>query len=296
MEFLNGLVRVMNRLRVQDDERCKTYVSRISDGIIINERTKTIEYVEQPDDKQSYVDTSVNNNPYKPITLKGFPDVKVYSIFRRLKTNNKKHDDDGSPLIYALKGEEWEFKSDDDYMAIMDCMEKIIAKFFQDKSYKTTVVLPSSNSLNDEFAALVKRIDRNTYIISDLIKKFTVEDVLFYVKKKNSPFHKKYRTDEDFADALDELEGYCEKMIEEKNGYFAYHYVHNSDMRNLITECLKIKRDDVAKYVNNINDADILLIDDSMSRGQTVRNAITKIQKFYKPHSISVLTLFSKLY
>ena len=40
----------------------------------------------------------------------------------------------------------------------------------------------------------------------------------------------------------------------------------------------------------------ILLIDDSITLGQSIRNAIFAITQAYVPKSISILTMFSKLY
>jgi pyrimidine operon attenuation protein/uracil phosphoribosyltransferase len=49
-------------------------------------------------------------------------------------------------------------------------------------------------------------------------------------------------------------------------------------------------------YSTNINDKNVLIIDDSITKGQSIHNAIKAISNTYHPHSISILTMFSQLY
>ena len=75
-----------------------------------------------------------------------------------------------------------------------------------------------------------------------------------------------------------------------------YHYTSlNSACKILETKTLKLSNDKYAKYANKINGQDVLLIDDTISRGQTIKEACDIIQDSYAPKSITVLTLLSKL-
>ena len=85
-------------------------------------------------------------------------------------------------------------------------------------------------------------------------------------------------------------------MEEERDGYFTRHFVKNPTMRNLLTQTLKLSKDAAARYAKDIDGKDVLLIDDSISRGQTIKEACTIISENYEPKSITVLTLFSKVY
>ena len=70
------------------------------------------------------VDTSYSTNPTIDDSI--FPNVKVYSIFKR---KNNSHGD-GNPLIYALKNENgWKFKSISDKIAIESRFNAIAEKF-----------------------------------------------------------------------------------------------------------------------------------------------------------------------
>ena len=67
-------------------------------------------------------------------------------------------------------------------------------------------------------------------------------------------------------------------------------------MRNVLDFTFKLSDDYFAAYANKINDADVLIIDDVVSRGQTISEIVKIIKTSYAPKSITVLTLLSKLY
>jgi hypoxanthine-guanine phosphoribosyltransferase len=58
---------------------------------------------------------------------------------------------------------------------------------------------------------------------------------------------------------------------------------------------LKAGTDKYAQYANKINGQNILIIDDTISRGQTIQEACRIMKESYAPESITVLTLLSKL-
>ena len=84
-------------------------------------------------------------------------------------------------------------------------------------------------------------------------------------------------------------------MDDKKDGKFTRHLIKDSKMRNVLDKTLKLSNDKYAKYANKINGQDVLLIDDTISRGQTIKEACDIIQDSYAPKSITVLTLLSKL-
>ena len=55
----------------------------------------------------------------------------------------------------------------------------------------------------------------------------------------------------------------------------------------------EIMGDRFGKYAKEIYQHNILLLDDSISRGQTIKNACDILNSF-QPKSITVLTMFSK--
>lgn len=66
-------------------------------------------------------------------------------------------------------------------------------------------------------------------------------------------------------------------------------------MRNSLDKTFKLSNDECAKYANVINDKDILIVDDTISRGQSIKEMCEIIQNTYNPKSLTVLTLMSTL-
>ena len=48
-------------------------------------------------------------------------------------------------------------------------------------------------------------------------------------------------------------------------------------------------------YSEMINDKDILILDDTISSGKTISDSVYAINETFKPKSITVITLFSKI-
>lgn len=109
----------------------------------------------------------------------------------------------------------------------------------------------------------------------------------------NSKFREYYK--EEFSTKYFELGRYLDLMDNEKNGYFSRHLIKNSKMRDVLDFTLKLSDDTFAEFANKINGQDILIIDDTISRGQSIQEACRIMPESYAPKSITVLTLLSKL-
>lgn len=260
--------------------------SLITEGIDIDYNTFTISY--NPS-HQNNVDTSLENNP--TVTTEYGDGVRVFSLLRRKRDSEL----DGNPLLYAFKGEKgWKFKSETDRENILHQVELIADKFTTLYSAGFTVLIPSGNALNRMIGEILKNKTSNIVIVDDVLTKITTEEVMDIVLTQNSPFLKYYANS--VEQALRQLRTYLEKMDNERGGYFTRHFVRDSKMRDILTQTLKLSDDAAARYAKDIDGKDILLIDDSISRGQTIKEACQIIRDNYEPNSITVLTLFSKSY
>ena len=258
----------------------------LNEGIDFDPITKIVSYNPSHED---YVDTSVENNP----TMDGdiIPNIQVWSIFKRKKGEQR---EDGNPLVYALKGEKgWRFKSENDKIAIEQQFDKIALKFAQLHKVGVTILVPSGSELNEHIAKVITSKSPNAEIIKGVICKITTEAVDDIVMEFGSKFREVYK--DDLKSKYSELCIYLETMNKERNGYFTRHLIKNRNMRDILDKTLKVSDDDVAKYANKINGQDILIIDDTISRGQTIKEACTIMKECYAPKSITVLTLLSKL-
>lgn len=259
--------------------------SILNEGIDFDYINRTVSY--NPSHEEN-VDTSIKNNPTKDESI--VPGVQVWSIFKRKRGLQG----DGNPLIYALKGEGWTFRTEEDRLAIEQQFDAIATKFAKLYKIGITVLIPSSNELNHHIAERVLSKSKQGKLMYGYILKLTTEEVYNIVLDFNSKFRKIYK--DDFNNAFIKLCGYLEKMNKEKEGSFSRHLVSDSKMRDALDFTFQVSKDSFAKYANQINGQNILIIDDTISRGQSIKDACKTITECYAPKSITVLTLLSKLY
>ena len=156
-----------------------------------------------------------------------------------------------------------------------------------------TIIIPSGNELNTHIAEVVMSKSENAKLIQGVICKLTTEEVNDIVMEDGSKFREYYGNN--FNDAYYQLLDYLEKMNNERKGTFSRHFIKDPDMRNVLDMTLKVSEDRFAEFANKINGQHILLIDDTISRGQTINNACNILMESYAPKSITVLTLLSRL-
>ena len=259
--------------------------SVINEGIDFDPHTKTVSY--NPSHEEN-VDTTIEHNP----TMDGdiVPNVQVWSIFKRKRGLRG----DGNPLVYALKGEGgWTFRDESDRNAIEKQFDAIATKFATMYPVGVTILMPSGSELNMHIADVVMSKSRNAELIKGVICKLTTEEVDDIVLDFNSKFREFYK--DEFNSKYYELGRYLDLMDKERNGYFSRHLIKNNQMRDVLDSTLKLSDDRFAEFANKINDQDVLIIDDTISRGQSIKEACQIMLESYAPKSITVLTLLSKI-
>ncbi len=256
----------------------------LNEGIDFDYDKMTVSY--NPSHEEN-VDTSLINNPTKDKGI--IPGIPVWSIFKRKRGMYG----DGNPLVYALKGEGWTFRSEKDRLAIEKQFNDIATKFAQIYPIGVTIVIPSGNKLNYHIAKVIMSKSKNAELLEGAICKLTTEEVNDIVLAKNSYFRQVYRNN--FNAAYRQLCIYFEEMDEKRGGTFSRHLIKDKNMRNVLLNTLKISPDRYAKDSKIINGQDILIIDDTISRGQTIKEACQIMLESYAPKSITVLSLMSRL-
>ena len=117
--------------------------------------------------------------------------------------------------------------------------------------------------MNDYLASLIMSKSKDIQRIDGLLRKISTQEAEDYALEDNSTFRKVYfanGNEDRFNFAMGDLRMYLDKMNRFKNGIFTRH-----------------------------------LIDDTISRGQSVNEAVSRLKQCYAPKSITVLTLLSKL-
>ena len=259
--------------------------SVINEGIDFDPQAKTVSY--NPSHEEN-VDTSIEHNPTKDGDI--VPNIQVWSIFKRKRGLRG----DGNPLVYALKGEGgWTFRDESDRNAIEKQFDAIATKFATMYPVGVTILMPSGSELNMHIADVVMSKSRNAELIKGVICKLTTEEVDDIVLDFNSKFREFYK--DEFNSKYYELGRYLDLMDKERNGYFSRHLIKNNQMRDVLDSTLKLSDDRFAEFANKINGQDVLIIDDTISRGQSIKEACQIMLESYAPKSITVLTLLSKL-
>lgn len=267
--------------KIVEKEMDKTF----NEGIDFDPETKTVAYNSS---HENYVDISIDNNP----TIDGeiVPGVQVWSIFKRKKGETR---EDGNPLAYALKGEGWTFRSEEDREAIEKQFDLIASKFVSMYQKGITVIIPSGNELNKHIADIVLSKSENGEFIEGVICKLTTEEVNDIVLDFNSKFREYYKTS--FNSAYYRLDRYLDQMDKELKGTFSRHLIKDPEMRDVLDFTLNVSEDIYAEFANKINGQNILIIDDTIGGGQSIKAACRIMMESYAPKSITVLTVSSGL-
>lgn len=187
-----------------------------------------------------------------------------------------------------------EFRNDEDYNAIEPKIHLIAQEFTNMYPSEVTIIIPGMNNLTRQIAEMVMSKSQNAHLIVGAIIKLSVEEVDEIVLKKDSQFRQCY--EERFNDAYAQLEEYFDDMDLERNGMFSRHLIKDHEMRNVLINTLKVSNSRISRQSKYINGQNILIIDDdTINSGQTIKEASYIMNESYAPKSITVLILSSRL-
>ena len=207
---------------------------------------------------------------------------------------------DQNVIYYDLDNDNiWSFNDNNNKQMFWERFELLLKMFIEQHKNETdyTIVIPSSNRLNKDIVKSIKDIAANVGI------KYVVEQGLHTVSTEvvedsvyaNDSYFKQYYGDE-WEDYLPMLKKYLDRMDNENNGLFKWHLIDDKDMRMSIINTLEIDKDYAFLYERYVNGKNVLIVDDSITYGQSIRNAIHAIAQAYVPKSVSVLTMFSQFW
>ena len=225
-------------------------------------------------------------------------DITVYSIYKRMFRDNTKNDP--NVIYYDLDNDNiWSFNDNNNKQMFWERFELLLKMFIEQHKNETdyTIVIPCSDRYNKNVVKSIKDIAANVGI------KYVVEQGLHTVSTEvvedsvyaNDSYFKQYYGDE-WEDYLPMLKKYLDKMDNENDGLFKYHLIDDKDMRMSIINTLEIDKDYAFLYERYVNGKNVLIVDDSITYGQSIRNAIHAIAQAYVPKSVSVLTMFSQFW
>lgn len=263
------------------------------------------------------LDISLENNPTcykKSFNINGknisFP---IISIFKRKKyLNDKNQEIDGNPVIYALKKEKgYSFDTSYSKKLLLDRFKTILECVFKNSGNNATVLMPqknnitrlngvlvpSYNELNTYIQKAIEEVNPNITFIPKLLRKLNVDEISEICFPPGSYFHrylqdKLHYTEEESEDAYDTLYDILQTM---PNGKYKKHLVKDKDIRNAVGITMEVSSEWMsAAYKENISGKDILLVDDTITYGQTIEEVLNILYDTYTPKSVTILTMFSK--
>lgn len=302
-ELINGWADIIREEYMMSDESGYCREMLLEMGINIDPDKHTVEFTDAHEDG---VDTSLKEPTIDTSTI---PGVSIYSIFQR----NDALMQDGNPLISALKGnvkDGWVI-SDENKERLMKRIKEIINLFCKTHPMDITIVLPSGGNINhmlrDMVENIMKQYKSSHVILDNVIVKMTTEEVEEEMGKSGSAFNKEFNTAEKRRKAWEKLRPSFERMDKENGGVFSYKMVRPPIYRKQITKALRFTdNQDLKDMISKMPDKDILIIDDTVTFGNTTRAAVNLVMDTvsnikstaetignYAPKSISVLTLFS---
>ena len=211
---------------------------------------------------ENNIDTSVGNNPAEDDSI--VPNVAVWSVPKRQGEN---------------VGEEIERQ-----------INAVTEKFVSLYPVGITILVPGRSHVNEYIVSVIMSRCGDVEVIEGVIRKITteeVDDMVLY--DDDCKFRQSYRGE--FNAAYYELHDYLKMMNAERDGYFSRRLVKNARMRDVLDRTLKASGEHSARFANKINGRHILVIDDTISRGQTIKEVCSIIGESYAPQSITVLHL-----
>lgn len=297
---IEELYRMKQLMGINEEEHYE-----LVEGVSFNSENKTVWF-------NPLEDGCVNTNKHyeTTITAGNGITIPVYSIFTRVDENTPNYNGlqdhskdkdieqrDGNPLIYALKGDNgWHFIDDRQKRLLYDAARNVVKNISGKIKVQTTILAPSNSTINKEIASIIKDVNRDIVILEDVMRKITPKEILQIVKSEygGELIYNYCKTNKlNYKDTMYQINSYLSSM---KDGKYSAHNIKNRDIRNAISKTVSIIEPDYTKieqYNHLINGKNIMIIDDLIREGDTLKNILNVILNNYSPKSIVCLTLLS---
>ena len=252
----------------------------IVEGLNIDVDNKTVSLT---DAHNSGIDFSLVNNP----VYDKHNGYDVISIFKRTSlTDINNTQRDGNPFIYALKNKNgWKFNiTTSEITKYIRCFLNICKKI--NNKYDTIIITPSASDINEKFMNAISKQVNAGKIINEYFVKLTKEEII------DDDLIDIERIRNDYGNLFNKVMSDIHRSFRRMKGEtFEAKYVKKEYLKYI--KYIETNGDDnIRKY---IDDKDILLLDDTISSGETVSQCINGILSNFTPKSITIITLLSKV-
>lgn len=252
----------------------------IVEGLNIDVDNKTVSLTDNHD---SGVDFSLVNNPIYD-KHNGYDVISIFKRTPLTDINNTQRD--GNPFIYALKNKNgWKFNITTSEITKYIRRFLSICKKIKNK-YDTIIITPSASDINEKFMNVISRQVDTDKIINEYFVKLTKEEII------DDDLIDTERIRNDYGDSYERIMSEIHRSFRRMKGNtFEAKYVKKEYLKYI--KYIETNGDNnIRKY---IDDKDILLLDDTISSGETVSQCINGILSNFTPKSITIITLLSKV-
>lgn len=125
-------------------------------------------------------------------------------------------------------------------------------------------------------------------ILHNFILQLSTEDVWFMCNSPDSHFYQFWHSNPDRT-IIDDLDNSLDRMP----GVFNIHSIHDEDIRRTVRDTLIETPDLLFDYSSVINNSHVLIIDDTITTGQSLVSVCKALTSCYFPKSITAITMIS---
>ena len=254
--------------------------SYIVEGLNIDPISKTVSLT---DTHNNGIDFSLLNNP----VYSKYKEYDVISIFKRTKLydiDNQQRD--GNPFIYALKNKYgWKFNITNEEIY------KYIKRFLTickkiNSQYDTIIITPSTSDINEKFMKVISNQIKSKDILNEFFVKLSIEEII------DDDLINKEQIQNDYPNEFNKVIAEIHHSFRRMKGTSFEAKIMNKKYLKYIKYISTEYNEDIRSKIDN---KDILILDDTISSGETISQCINGVLSNFVPKSITIITLLSKL-
>ena len=258
------------------------------------------------------LDTSLKTNPICNCGKFEFNGHKIPVISTFKRKASKYVDGDGNPALYALKKERnFELTNQqaflkrfnlilDKLVQTLDDILVLLPDHYFHWHPDTLIPLPSTNPLNTYITKSVASKFKNVNVVDNALRKLTYQEVLDCISDDENGTYFDFWNAladnnipvEDARNIIQDLHNEFKKADPTLQGTFKRHAIKNLKLRNAITHTMSMSM----SYYEEINGKNIVLLDDSITFGASIKETLELLYTMYEPKSVIVITMFSEKY
>lgn len=181
-------------------------------------------------------------------------------------------------------------------------MHKDMAVILPDSNYhripNVLVHVPSTNKLNTLITTSIKKNFPDIEVVNKALYKLTYGEILTLLDDEINRdelwdnFYELGVNPNEIYDMIDSIEDIFLDIDPTLESLYQRHKIKDKIIRKAITATMSGNM----KYKDNLYGKDIMLVDDSITYGASIKESLDILYTMYRPKSVIIVTMFSKLF